>query len=306
MGLATTSVFKQLQNNNKNLTKMSNDQLKKLQSVLLEMVVDFDNVCRKYKLNYHLGGGSCLGAIRHDGFIPWDDDIDVDIVREDYDTLEKIFKKELGGKYYLESINVLKDYDLNVPKIRKKGTIYRTKDDLGRDRAGIGMDLCIIENTYNFAPMRYLHGFLSLSFGFIFSCRNFFTNRKVYMEMAGDNKSARRVFRLKIIIGFFFAWRSGRNWAKAWNRVNRMCKNNKSRFVTVPVGRNHFFGEMYERRDFCKTVEHSFEGKKLFVPIAYDKYLKHMYGDYMVMPPDGKKETHAFFELDFGDNKGSK
>jgi len=301
MGLATTDIFKQLGNANAKLRKINEKELKKLQKVLLEMICDFDELCSRYHLNYHLTGGSCLGAVRHNGFIPWDDDVDIDIPRKDYEKLKKVFSKELGEKYNFLSIDTDSSYSLIVPKIRKKGTIYRTKDDIGSEDAGIAIELCVIENTYDFALMRYLQGVLSLMFGFINSCRNFYGKRKLYLEMAGSNKKIRRTFKIKIGLGFLFAWKSERGWAKAWDRVNKMCKNDSSKYVVVPVGRRHFFGEMYERKDFCEGVRHKFEGKDFLIPKEYDKYLKHMYGDYVKIPADSKKETHTVFELDFGD-----
>lgn len=301
MRLATTDTFKQLQNNNSKLKKVSEADLKKLQKILLEMICDFDKLCTKHDINYHLTGGSCLGAVRHDGFIPWDDDVDIDIPRKDYEKLKKVFNKELGEKYNFQSIDTNSTYSLIVPKIRKKGTIYRTKDDIGDEDAGIAIELCIIENTYDFVLMRWLQGVLSLMLGFINSCRNFYGKRKLYLEMAGDNKKIRRTFRIKIGLGFLFAWKSERGWAKAWDRINRMCKNDKSELVVVPVGRRHFFGEMYKREDFCEGVRHKFEGKDFLIPKEYDKYLRHMYGEYMKIPSDGKKETHVVFELDFGE-----
>ena len=82
-----------------------------------------------------------------------------------------------------------------------------------------------------------------------------------------------------------------------------MCKNNQSKYVTVPVGRNHFFGEMYLRNGFCRYKRIVFEDLKLPVPIDVDGYMKNMYGDYMKIPEKKNQETHVFLELDFGDKK---
>ncbi|MBR3236700.1 LicD family protein [Candidatus Saccharibacteria bacterium] len=299
MGLKTTDIFKQLQNKNEKLKKLSDSDLKKLQKTLLEMVCDFDKVCTKNQINYHLTGGSCLGAVRHNGFIPWDDDVDIDMPRKDYEKLKKVFKKELGEKYDLQSIDTNPTYDLIVPKMRKKGTIYRTKDDVGNEDAGIAIELCIIENTYNFIIMRWVQGMLSLTFGLINSCRNFYGKRKVFLEMAGEDKKIRRIFKIKISLGFLFAWRTERSWAKTWDKVNKMCKNEKSKLVVVPVGRKHFFGEMYKREDFCEGVRHEFGGQQFLIPKEYDKYLKQMYGDYRKIPAKNERETHTVFELEF-------
>ena len=147
--------------------------------------------------------------------------------------------------------------------------------------------------------MRLLHGFLSLSFGFLLSCRNFYQNRKFYLEIADDNKKIKNAFKMKMAIGFLLSWLSVDTMVHIWNNINKMCKNNNSKYVVVPVGRNHFFNEMYERSKFCVNIPHEFEGKERMLPICvdFDEYLKHMYGNYMQIPKDADKETHIFLEL---------
>ena len=295
MKLSTVSTFKTLQNENSKLKKMNNEQLKSLQKTLLGILDDINYVCEKYNLTYNLGGGSALGAIRHNGFIPWDDDVDIDMPREDYKKFCKVFLKEFSDKYWLHTPENTKDYGLAFARVRKKGTIFRSREDLNNiEEAGVYIDIFIIENTYNFSLMRYLHGILSLICGFLLSCRNFYKNRQFYLEMVKDNKKARKAFKFKIVIGF-----SIDKITHIWNNVNSMCKNNKSKYVTVPVGRKHFFGELYEREKFCKTILHEFEDKnrKLPVCVDYDAYLKHMYGDYMKIPKEEDRETHIFLEL---------
>lgn len=306
MKLATVETFKILNNKNQELKQLTGEQLKKLQNILLEILVDIDFVCKKYNLIYNLGGGSCLGAIRHNGFIPWDDDVDINMPRGDYEKFCNFFMKEFGDKYWLHTPEKTKDLGMGFARVRKKGTIFRSREDLTNEKeAGIYIDIFIIENTYNFKPMRYLHGFLSLLFGFLLSCRNFYKNRKFYLEIVRDNKKITRTFRVKILIGFLLAWLSVDKMTTIWNNINKMCKNDNSEYVTVPVGRKHFFGELYKREEFCQVTLHEFEKKQFYVCKEYDNYLKHMYGDYMQIPKDADKETHIFLELKLneqGDN----
>lgn len=300
MGLSTVSTFKTLQNENSELKKMNNTQLKELQVTLLGIIDDIDYVCKKYNLVYNLGGGSALGAIRHDGFIPWDDDLDINMPREDYVKFCKFFLEEFSDKYWLHTPEKTKNYGLAFARVRKKGTIFRSREDLNNtEEAGVYIDVFIIENTYNFKLMRYLHGFLSLICGFLLSCRNFYSNRKFYLDMVKGNKKTRRAFKMKVGIGFLLSWISIDKMTHIWNNVNAMCKDSKSKYVSVPVGRNHFFGELYEREKFCKTILHKFEdeNRKLPVCIDFDAYLKHMYGDYMKIPKKENRETHIFLEL---------
>ena len=81
------------------LRELTNEELEKLHQCLLFILKDFIWVCNKYNLKYTLGGGSVLGAVRHKGFIPWDDDLDVNMPREDYEKFKAIFPKELAEEY---------------------------------------------------------------------------------------------------------------------------------------------------------------------------------------------------------------
>ena len=298
MGLSTVSAFKSMNNKNKNLKRLSDKQLKQLQKTILEIAVDINYVCQKYNLNYNLGGGSALGAVRHHGFIPWDDDFDINMPRKAYLRFCEDFIKEFGDKYWLHTPEKTNNYGLGFARVRKKGTIYRAREDMENEEAGVYIDIFIIENTYNFAPLRYLHGFLSYIFGFLLSCRNFYKNKNFYLDMVKNDKELSKTFKFKINIGRLLSFISLDAMTHSWNNVNAMCKNNNSKYVTVPSGRNHFFKEIYERSKFCETILFDFE-KKLKLPVAkdYDGYLTNMYGDYMKLPKKEDIETHIFTEL---------
>ncbi len=298
MKLSTVSVFKNMQNKNSKLKRLTKVQLKKLQNTILDIAKDIDFVCQKYHLNYNLGGGSALGAVRHQGFIPWDDDFDINMPRKDYDKFCEVFLKEFKDKYWLHTPEKTHNYGLAFARVRKKGTIYRAREDIENDEAGVYIDIFIIENTYNFVLLRYLHGFLSLTFGFLLSCRNFYKNKDLYLDMVKDDKELLKTFKLKINIGYIFSFLSLDTLTKLWNNVNKMCKNDNSKYVTVPTGRRHFFKEMYRRDKFCETILLEFEKKYKF-PVAkdYDGYLTNMYGDYLKLPNKDEIETHVFLEL---------
>lgn len=298
MKLSTGKMLKTINNKNQSLQKMTNEQLKQLQKILVGIMDDIDFVCRKYNLIYNLGGGSCLGAVRHNGFIPWDDDMDVIMPRADYEIFCQKFVEEFGDKYWLHTPEKTKNLGIAFARVRKKGTVLRVREDYtNTSEAGVFIDIFIIENTYDSKIMRKIHGALSMLFGFLLSCRVFYKNKKFYLDLIKDDKKSKKIFKLKIFIGFLLSWLSVDTMTHAWNNINKMYKNNKSKYVTVPTGRGHFFGEIYKREDVCKVINHEFEKRQFYICKGYDKYLKQLYGNYMEIPKNADRETHIFLEL---------
>lgn len=91
-----------------------------VQHIELEILKKIDEVCKKHNINYWLDSGTLLGAVRHQGFIPWDDDIDIGMLREDYEKFLKVAQKDLGDDYFLQTRSTDKNYPLVFAKVRKK------------------------------------------------------------------------------------------------------------------------------------------------------------------------------------------
>ena len=299
MKISTVDILKQLTLNSSNqkLIHLTDSDVKKVQQKLLEMADDIIGICEDNNLNYHLTGGSTLGAIRHKGFIPWDDDIDIDIERKDYNKLISIIKEKYPDKYYITYPHNTEGFATVATHVRLNSTIVRSCNDPTPEHSGLAFDILVIENTYNNPILRRIHGFLSLGFGGIASCRKFAKYKEHYLKIAEGNKEATKAFKQKIFIGKLVSFLSLKRWILIYNGINSMCKNNNSKYVTVPTGRHHFFGEMYERKDFCEYTRKEFEGRNWKIQKEYDKYLKHMYGDYMKIPDENHREQHVV--LDF-------
>ena len=109
------------------MSSKKDNVLDKLHSVQIEILDEIVGICDKHNLTYFLIGGTLLGAVRHKGFIPWDDDLDIAMPREDYEKFLKIAKTELDKKYYLHDISIDKNYWQPFIKIRKNNTLFDEK-----------------------------------------------------------------------------------------------------------------------------------------------------------------------------------
>ena len=145
-----------------------------------------------------------------------------------------------------------------------------------------------------------------MGFGFLLSCRNFYEKRKLMMELANDDKALKKVFRIKINIGRLLSLISLKHCLITTQKCYGMCKNNKSKYVTIPAGRKHFFGELYKRDGMENTIKVSFEGHNWEIAKNYNDYLTKLYGNYMELPSEENRETHFRVELKFPDEKKHK
>jgi lipopolysaccharide cholinephosphotransferase len=122
--------------------------IRAVQKVELEILLEFDGVCKENNIKYHLFAGTLLGAIRHNGFIPWDDDIDVCMLRGDFEKFLTIGQECLGKDYFLQTYETDKNYINQFAKIRKNNTIFLQRDVVGTDiHQGFYIDIFPFDNV---------------------------------------------------------------------------------------------------------------------------------------------------------------
>lgn len=282
--------------------ELSKDQLHQLQQLLTRMLGDIAAVCEKRSIPYYLVGGTALGAVRHGGFIPWDDDVDIAMHRKDYDRFRICFQEELGKKYYIQTPEETDGYTSLIPRIRAFGTVVRTREDLWTDEAhsGAGIDLFVIENTSNKCALRFFHGMLSLLGGGLLACRKTFAARKQLRRCIIRNSKYARQVKLRSFIGACFAWLPVNFLRKFANNCNRLCSGNTGRFVTIPAGHWRFFGDMYERKDFTESKQIDFNGIPCRISATVENYLTQCYGNWQEIPAGPEQEQHFFYAFSLG------
>ena len=289
MPLNTTETLKHVVT--QDMVIADDETLRRIQRVLLLILDDIVGYCEEEGIVYSLGGGSVLGAVRHQGFIPWDDDIDINMPRSEY----------FHDKYTLQSPE-LTPAENGVPmcRVRLNGTTMLMHDDADGAAHGIYIDVTPVDNCFDHVVVRNVHGVACMAIGLLYSCRRFFRDRHRYLALSNNDSSFRRSVLAKVAIGALVSPIPLSAWSRLVVSTYGLCKNASSRLVVVPAGRAHFFGEMYLRDRFMKTRPATFEGRSVQIPFDAESYLEHLYGNWKEIPPENKRERHAYLQLHFG------
>lgn len=272
-----------------------------LKNCLLGMYDDISQVCQKYNLSLMLGGGSVLGAVRHKGFIPWDDDLDLMLSREDFEVFTAVYEKELADKYELSVPRSKKESKTLFMQLIKKGTTLVCADDLCRtDSNGIRVDLYAIERMPDNKSLRYFKcSCLDLLRICAISTNIYQTENKLFKLSFSYSLRSRIYYYIRYTLGFFCSILGRKRLYDLFDRFASSSKGNL--YCTIPTGRRMSRGEQQKRCVFFPVRTAEFEGRKVAIPNDYDAYLRNLYGDYMTVPPVNKRERHFYVSFDLGE-----
>ena len=277
-------------------TELTGDLRENLQNTLLGMYVDLKKVCDRYNLKAYLCGGSALGCVRHGGFIPWDDDLDVAMTRNDYNKLKVVFAAELGDKNILNAPDISEHPITRFPKILKKGTRFVNYGGVYKPESSmIYLDIFLIENIPNSLLIRTIKG-VAANFCEAVSAQIEIKNGWSYLKdiYLKDNKLFAY---MKYYAGFICSALPYEKWLKIIDRLIQH-RNDNSEYCGLVTGRKHYFGEILKREAFFPGTVGVFAGHEADLFQNTDEYLTNLYGeDYMTPPPIEKRECHYITEL---------
>lgn len=261
--------------------ELSDRDLRILQINLLEMLIEIDRICRKHNIKYSLDGGTLLGAIRHKGFIPWDDDVDIIMRREEYQRFYKACKLEIDkNRFFLQEYRTDKAYRWGYAKMRRKGTEFiRLGQEHLKNRTGIFVDIFVVDNVPDQWLMRRLH---------YVAC--FVIRKFLYAELGMKNEKS--AIGQKIYGGCFR--KIPRNAIFKWrNRIAKKCNQRRTKLVahmTYPYPKRAKFG--MPALCFDEMIDVEFEGYQFKCFKEYDTYLSLLYGNYIELPPEENRVAH--------------
>ena len=274
------------------MIELKDDILKGLHQVQIEMLDEIVRICQKHNLTYFLTGGSALGAVRHKGFIPWDDDIDLCMPRADYEKFIEICKTELKDDYYLDNGNTNKEFLQVFTKIRKKNTLFREKDLAHlKEHNEIFVDIFPFDNIKEK--------------GLILKFQVVITRAIIATLLCRVGAKKKEEFKRKYLITIFDNL-STENLQKLYKKVACMYNNKNTEHFTNFSSPYRYDKEIFLKDKFLPTVDLEFEGKKYKCPKDYDYYLTKLYGDYMKLPPKDKMVNHSVLEISFDTRKKQK
>lgn len=285
---------------------MNYDNLKKLtkyeiKNNLLELLVLFDNICCENHLSYFLGGGTLLGAIRHQGFIPWDDDIDVMMPRPDYEKFKNLFEQGLSKFHNLEieDPNYTKNHFDPYIKLVNKNFLVIQKSKLIHQKIYHKDDFLFIDIfPLDGVPKKLINQKL---FFLIIKLHKIIISTSV-MNIVNENsfRSYKDTVKslLKIPIALVLKFVPTKLFLMSLDRFIRIYDFKRSAFVAACTG---VFGikEIVPKEVFNQSIKMPFEGFEFNVPVGFEYYLRKHYGDYMQLPVESKRVNHFNGEVYF-------
>ncbi len=277
--------------------ELSDEQLREAQLIMLGILKDVHAFCVKNDIHYFLSDGTLIGAIRHNGFIPWDDDIDIGMLRNEYEKFKAlvISDTDFNKKYFFQTDETDLGYPSQFGKIRLKGTkwIEKISSESKSPNAGLYIDIFPYDVVPKNRRIRNIK---------IFKIR--FLTILLYLKC--KYKITSNSFLKRLLFKFFSLITILMNKKRLCKKRRTLClkdnaKSGKEYGLTRYSNKN--YRVIDELDDYDRLILHTFEDGQFYIPEKYDKVLRNYFGDYMTPPPLNNIHHHFIVDYDFGEFK---
>lgn len=260
------------------MTEERKETLTRLQKVLCEMLEIIDGICRENGITYFLCGGTLLGAVRNGNIIPWDDDIDIMMLREDYDRFFNLCKEKLPEGYFYQTGLTDPEFSNIAAKIRKCGTYFPEKRWENRNfNKGIFIDVFPLDAyPKNKLTAKFIMKAVSLIQQIVSLDRCHSRNIVVRVLFAMGKKKPKEY------------------WYKKRDKLFAYCARHADGEWVCSYGSHYKNKRILKKEWFSMPVDMLFNGKMCMAPVMYEEYLTYLFGkDYMTPPPENKRVCHS-------------
>ncbi len=265
--------------------------ISEFKSIAYGVLEYFKFVCEKYGIFYSLSFGTVLGAVRHNGFIPWDDDIDVCVMRQDYTKLIDAFNRENNQQFKVVCTEIDPNYSLPHMKVIDTRTILYQEGRRNNYQLGIWIDVFALDNVPDDLDERRKYIQKLERYQDIWTLLEYKSNNE---HLKIKSYSRQILKKLRAIVHRYDSFK----WARKLEKLSKKYQNVKTKEVGVlsffPYDRNK---SIFDRDFILKTTPHLFEHSEFPIPSDYDTYLTKVYGNYMELPPVEKRVTHHNYKV---------
>ncbi len=266
---------------NQKLYEFTPERLRKLQLKELDTLVYFKEFCERNNLKFFMCGGGCIGALRNKGFIPWDDDIDILMPRDDYERLYKLWKNDEHERFkLLKTDDNIFTGNLFITIVDVETTCVKANQAHLNIPFGIMMDVFPLDGCPSGRLKRRLQKINAMIFSLFLA------------QIVPEKHGGFMAFGSRVLLSIF---KSPKTREKIWRNAERRMtkyKISECEYITELCEGVYSMQNEYPKDLFASAVYKEFEGIMVPVPVGYDKYLTMAFGDYMKLPPEEERKPH--------------
>lgn len=277
---------------------MQNNNLRKVQLVQLEIAKEIKRICDMNQIQYFLDSGTLLGAVRHKGFIPWDDDLDIGMYRTEFNKFLEIAPSCIDPKYEIQTWQNDKNYGNAFIKVRKKGTRYVEKVSQKQQISGIYVDILPYDIFPENKRQQQWQGRRIEIIKRLIYAKSGYKNWEISSNL--KSKIKRRLIYVPLQFMSFFVTKEA--LIKKYDVVATKFNNSTSTKVYEQTGATKYSKWVVPKECIFDLKLLEFEKEFFLAPQNYEVYLTSVYGNYMDLPPENQRyNRHNIIEISFGD-----